>query len=250
MYAKNLSHGKVKHPCFTLIELLIVIAIIAILAAILLPALQNARQRGQITNCLGNVRELARATQQYLDSHERLITGRYEFADNNWIKYMMSELSISETKLKTKNHVMFCSQSITPSRSGDTYLCDYRTYGVNAWLGTNKWSTKPLGVEKGGYKRVRRPSQVFFITEGRESNPRDTNVNLREIYYNSDAKKQVIYGHGKHASNSRRSGTASFFDGSGIIIQPNKITRRYYVVVGPKGEVATAQSKNQMAPNF
>jgi hypothetical protein len=163
---------------------------------------------------------------------------------------MMSELSISEAKLKTKNHVMFCSQSITASRSGDTYLCDYRTYGVNAWLGTNKWSTRYSNTDKGGYKRVRKPSQVFFITEGRESNPRDTNVNLREIYYNSEAKMQVIYGHGKHASNSRRSGTASFFDGSGIIIQPHAITRKYYMLVGPKGEVSWASNNNQMAPNF
>ncbi|MBE6363317.1 MAG: hypothetical protein E7054_06640 [Lentisphaerae bacterium] len=38
-------------------------------------------------------------------------------------------------------------------------------------------------------------------------------------------------------------GTASFFDGSGIIIRPNSITRRYYVVVGPKGVVKPGKNR-------
>lgn len=62
-----LRSGRSGRPMFTLIELLVVIAIIAILASMLLPALQQARDKAKGASCMNNLRQFASYWQTYTD---------------------------------------------------------------------------------------------------------------------------------------------------------------------------------------
>jgi prepilin-type N-terminal cleavage/methylation domain-containing protein/prepilin-type processing-associated H-X9-DG protein len=68
---------------FTLVEMLVVIAIISILVALLLPALARTKETGRSTVCLSNLHQIGLGLQMYAQENNNLLPRMYDRATNN-----------------------------------------------------------------------------------------------------------------------------------------------------------------------
>ena len=135
---------------FTLIELLVVIAIIAILAAMLLPALNNARERGRRTKCLGNVRQIGSGIAQYaLDCNDYIIPRDPNFGNmHTWVQGLIiwgylgkgnfnGSLTTSYSVQTTKPAGVFACPSASGDYEGEKAANSLTTthYGLSYFVG-------------------------------------------------------------------------------------------------------------------
>ena len=222
------ASARMKQRYFTLIELLVVIAIIAILAAMLMPALQQARERGRMATCQNNLKSMGLGMALYADSFDGFImpqmtvnqvnkTGHSAWnATNAWLRHNVA--NTSDANWNAGKSINGCPSREENDRNGEAnqnfkvtdadkangYNAKYWSYAIN----TSLVGTIHNAVKKGRkLTLLKKPS--FYVAF---ADSEHWNISRSNYWYRYPAKGDYKTSDFRHAGGNSINTTMS--DGS------------------------------------
>ena len=171
------------HKAFTLVELLVVIAIIGILIALLLPAVQAAREAARRISCTNNLSQIALAVQNYSMAHfvyppgtideQGPIVNAPEGYHHNWVSQVLPYME----ELNTYRHINFAESVYDESNAQvrqvhiATLLCPSgwagrSELGVTNYAGCHDPLETPIDVDNNGVFFLNSAVHYEDITDG------------------------------------------------------------------------------------
>lgn len=181
-----------KYAGFTLLELLVTIAIIAILAGILLPALSKAKVKAQSLQCLNNNRQLATATVLFASDSEDALPGNLDGVQvQNWANsnrtWCVGWLDNQSSRPDNTNAALLLNSQLgSYAINSGIYKCPgdrstsqgqsrVRSYSMNCYMGNRFDSYTPGYSQYKKFTDIQRPSpsQAWLFMDEREDSIND-----------------------------------------------------------------------------
>lgn len=134
---------------FTLVELLLIVAISGVLIGVLLPAMARSRERSRANACLNNLKQLGVAAELYAADNGGLLAGnqRQDLGTNQWVSGSMMN-SQDATNVSLVQQSKFFPYVQQPGAfhcpaDGEAGGARVRSYAMNSWIGSRFMEAYP-----------------------------------------------------------------------------------------------------------
>lgn len=207
---------------FTLVELLVVLAVICILVALLFPVFSRVRENARRTTCMSNLKQIGLGMQQYISDYDGVTpsiyvditsdpggsdpggTAKGHIRGYNWRVQTFSYIKSTEIFRCPSNPMNKESATVTsaaqPIQVNVSYAANYGTGGLGAF--SNAVASPAVTLKE---SEIEKPAETISIAETTSTSPEmdmDDNANIGKLFagHNGTSNYLFVDGHVKALS--------------------------------------------------